>query len=113
MYFVQESVVLLRFVVSLGVFSAVCTTSSHSPDDPRRYGSLSSSAASTKIYSSASRVARIDGDVFLGGLVPVHAKGNGSAICGELNEQVGIHRVEAMLYAMDQVITFNLYFLLF
>jgi len=108
MPFVQESAVLLRFVVSLGIFIVVCTTNSHSPDDPRRYGS-----ASTKVHSSASRVAKIDGDVFLGGLVPVHAKGNGSTICGELNEQVGIHRVEAMLYAMDQVKVFNLYFLLF
>lgn len=110
MSFVQESAVLLRFVLSLGIFSAVCTTSSHSPDDLRRYGALSSSATSTKTHPSASRVAKIDGDVFLGGLVPVHAKGNGSTICGELNEQVGIHRVEAMLYAMDQVLFLNLYF---
>ena len=107
MSLVKESAVLLRFVVSLGIFIVVCATNSHSPDDPRRYGSLSSSA------SSASRVAKVDGDVFLGGLVPVHAKGNGSTICGELNEQVGIHRVEAMLYAMDQVLVFNLYVRLF
>jgi len=112
MSFLQESAALLRFVVLLGIFLVVCTTNSHSPDDPRRYDSLSSSA-STKVHSSASRVARIDGDVFLGGLVPVHAKGNGSTKCGELNEQVGIHRVEAMLYAMDQVQVFNLSFLLF
>ena len=91
---------------------AVCATNSHSPADPRRFGSLSGSA-STKVQSSASRVAKIDGDVFLGGLVPVHAKGNGSTVCGELNEQVGIHRVEAMLYAMDQVLVFNLYVRLF
>ena len=107
----KGSAVLIRFVVSLGIFIVVCSTNSHSPDDSRRYGSLSSSA-STKIHSSASRVAKIDGDVFLGGLVPVHAKGNGSTICGELNEQVGIHRVEAMLYAIDQVLALNLYFLL-
>lgn len=113
MPFVQESAVLLRFVVSLGILSAVCTTSSHSPDGLRRYGALSSSTASTKVRSSGSRVAKIVGDVFLGGLVPVHAKGNGSTICGELNEQVGIHRVEAMLYAMDQVLFVNLYFLRF
>jgi len=112
MSFVQESAFLLRFVVLLGIFIVTCSTISHSPDDPRRYGSPSSST-STKVHSSASRVARIDGDVFLGGLVPVHAKGNGSAKCGELNEQVGIHRVEAMLYAMDQVQVFELSFRLF
>lgn len=112
MSFVKESAVLLRFVVSLGIFIVVCVANSHSADDPRRFGSLSSSA-STRVLSSASRVVKIDGDVFLGGLVPVHAKGNGSTVCGELNEQVGIHRVEAMLYAMDQVLVFNLYVRLF
>jgi hypothetical protein len=109
MSFDKESAVLLRFVVSLGIFRVVCTTNNHSPDDARHYGSLSSSA-STEVHPSASRVANIDGDVFLGGLVPVHAKGNGSTICGELNEQVGIHRVEAMLYAMDQVIFIFFFF---
>lgn len=102
MLFVKKSTVFLRFLAWLGLFAVVCTTSSYSPDDPRHYSSLSSSA-STKAHSSASQVAKIDGDVFLGGLFPVHAKGNGSTLCGELNEQVGIHRVEAMLYAMDQV----------
>lgn len=56
------------------------------------------------LSQSSSQVAVIDGDVFLGGLFPIHAKGIGSSqVCGELNEQVGIHRVEAMLYAVDQV----------
>lgn len=56
------------------------------------------------LSQSSSQVAIIDGDVFLGGLFPIHAKGIGSSqVCGKLNEQVGIHRVEAMLYAVDQV----------
>ena len=56
------------------------------------------------LSQSSSQVAVIDGDVFLGGLFPIHAKRIGSSqICGELNEQVGIHRVEAMLYAVDEV----------
>ena len=109
MFFVKESAVLLRFVVSLGIFTVVCTTNSHFPDHPGHYGSLSSST-STEVHPSASQVAKIDGDVFLGGLVPVHAKGNGSTICGELNEQVGIHRVEAILYAIDQVIFIFFFF---
>lgn len=102
MSFVTESAIFLWFLASLGIFSVVFSTNSYSPDDPRHYNSHSSSAPS-RTRSSASRVAKIDGDVFLGGLFPVHAKGNGLTLCGELNEQVGIHRVEAMLYAMDQV----------
>ncbi|KAK3708856.1 hypothetical protein QZH41_016278, partial [Actinostola sp. cb2023] len=43
---------------------------------------------------------KIAGDLTLGGLFSVHAKGHGWR-CGELNEEVGIHRLEAMLYAVD------------
>ena len=60
-------------------------------------------SADGSMLQPSTEVAVIDGDVFLGGLFPVHAKGIGSTFCGELNEQVGIHRVEAMLYAIDQV----------
>lgn len=101
MLFAKESVIILRSILSLAFFAVAHTTNSYAPDDPPHFGALSSSAP-TKGHS-ASGVARINGDVFLGGLFPVHAKGNGSTLCGELNEQVGIHRVEAMLYAMDQV----------
>ena len=52
---------------------------------------------------TTSQVARIEGDILLGGLFPLHAKSSDSAGCGKLNELVGIHRVEAMLYAVDQV----------
>ena len=112
--FVMESNAFLRLMVWLGIFTVtvVCTSKSYSPDGPRHYRSLSSSAP-IKTQSSASQVAKIDGDVFLGGLFPVHAKGNGSTLCGDLNEQVGVHRVEAMLYAMDQVKVLNVHFPLF
>ena len=44
----------------------------------------------------------IDGDIILGGLVPVHAAGENTP-CGPINERLGIQRLEAMLYAVDQV----------
>lgn len=46
---------------------------------------------------------RIEGDVTLGGLFPVHAKGPSGVPCGDIKRENGIHRLEAMLYALDQI----------
>uniref|UniRef100_A0A8C8J5Q4 G-protein coupled receptors family 3 profile domain-containing protein n=1 Tax=Oncorhynchus tshawytscha TaxID=74940 RepID=A0A8C8J5Q4_ONCTS len=46
---------------------------------------------------------RIDGDISLGGLFPVHARGNNGKACGELKKEKGIHRLEAMLFALDRI----------
>uniref|UniRef100_A0A8C4YA42 Glutamate metabotropic receptor 6 n=1 Tax=Gopherus evgoodei TaxID=1825980 RepID=A0A8C4YA42_9SAUR len=46
---------------------------------------------------------RIEGDVTLGGLFPVHARGLAGVPCGEVKKEKGIHRMEAMLYALDQI----------
>ncbi|XP_038603647.1 metabotropic glutamate receptor 6-like [Tachyglossus aculeatus] len=44
-----------------------------------------------------------EGDVTLGGLFPVHARGPAGVPCGEVKKEKGIHRLEAMLYALDQI----------
>ncbi|KAJ7316978.1 hypothetical protein JRQ81_003140, partial [Phrynocephalus forsythii] len=46
---------------------------------------------------------RLEGDLTLGGLFPVHAKGPSGAPCGDIKKEHGIHRLEAMLYALDQI----------
>uniref|UniRef100_A0A672R6X8 Metabotropic glutamate receptor 6-like n=1 Tax=Sinocyclocheilus grahami TaxID=75366 RepID=A0A672R6X8_SINGR len=46
---------------------------------------------------------KIPGDITLGGLFPVHARGHAGVPCGEIKKEKGIHRLEAMLYALDQI----------
>uniref|UniRef100_A0A8C5SLS6 Glutamate metabotropic receptor 6 n=1 Tax=Laticauda laticaudata TaxID=8630 RepID=A0A8C5SLS6_LATLA len=45
----------------------------------------------------------IEGDITLGGLFPVHSRGPAGVPCGEVKKEKGIHRMEAMLYALDQI----------
>lgn len=47
--------------------------------------------------------AHIKGSVMLGGLFPVHQKGEGDIACGIINADRGIQRVEAMLFTIDQI----------
>ncbi|XP_055788377.1 glutamate receptor, metabotropic 6a [Salvelinus fontinalis] len=46
---------------------------------------------------------KIPGDITLGGLFPIHARGPHGLPCGEIKKEKGIHRMEAMLYALDQI----------
>ncbi|NXN19799.1 GRM7 protein, partial [Indicator maculatus] len=46
---------------------------------------------------------RLEGDLTLGGLFPVHSRGPAGVPCGAVKKEKGIHRLEAMLYALDKV----------
>ena len=46
---------------------------------------------------------KLQGDIILGGLFPMHEKGMGGMTCGDIKEEKGIQRVEAMLYAIDKI----------
>uniref|UniRef100_A0A8C6UF32 Glutamate metabotropic receptor 7 n=1 Tax=Neogobius melanostomus TaxID=47308 RepID=A0A8C6UF32_9GOBI len=46
---------------------------------------------------------RTDGHLTLGGLFPVHARGADGISCGDLKKENGIQRLEAMMYALDQI----------
>lgn len=61
------------------------------------------SRASTAHQHSHPHSIKIPGDITLGGLFPVHAKGPSGLPCGEIKKEKGIHRMEAMLYALDQI----------
>ena len=56
---------------------------------------------SQEIYAPHS--IRVEGDVTLGGLFPVHARGVPGIPCGDIKKENGIHRLEAMMYALDQI----------
>ncbi|EMP34405.1 Metabotropic glutamate receptor 7 [Chelonia mydas] len=62
---------------------------------------LSAVAHGQEMYAPHS--IRIEGDITLGGLFPVHAKGPTGVPCGDIKKENGIHRLEAMLYALDQI----------
>uniref|UniRef100_A0A8C3T9Q1 Metabotropic glutamate receptor 3 n=1 Tax=Chelydra serpentina TaxID=8475 RepID=A0A8C3T9Q1_CHESE len=44
-----------------------------------------------------------EGDLVIGGLFPVHEKGSSIEECGKINEHRGIQRLEAMLFALDEI----------
>ncbi|XP_068997749.1 metabotropic glutamate receptor 7-like [Embiotoca jacksoni] len=46
---------------------------------------------------------RTEGDLTLGGLFPVHTRGIDGTACGDLKKENGIQRLEAMMYALDQI----------
>ncbi|XP_048879620.1 metabotropic glutamate receptor 7 isoform X2 [Brienomyrus brachyistius] len=58
-------------------------------------------ALSQEIYAPHS--IRMEGDLTLGGLFPVHARGLPGMPCGDIKRENGIHRLEAMMYALDQI----------
>ncbi|KAK0141299.1 Metabotropic glutamate receptor 7 [Merluccius polli] len=58
-------------------------------------------AAPQEIYAPHS--IRVEGDVTLGGLFPVHARGVPGVPCGDVKKENGVHRLEAMMYALDQI----------
>ncbi|VBB26288.1 unnamed protein product [Acanthocheilonema viteae] len=56
------------------------------------------------LQSTNVRHIRIPGDVIIGGVFPVHSKSDSpDQPCGVIAETRGVHRVEAMLYALDVI----------
>ncbi|XP_048450296.1 metabotropic glutamate receptor 8-like, partial [Rhincodon typus] len=66
-------------------------------------GTLWSPVPSGAHQGSQPHSIRIEGDITLGGLFPVHGKGPAGIPCGDIKKEKGVHRMEAMLYALDQI----------
>lgn len=51
------------------------------------------------------KILRIDGDIILGGIFPMHEQisGRSDAPCGAVKEEKGAQRLEAMLFAVDEI----------
>jgi Receptor family ligand binding region len=56
-------------------------------------------------YSNNGKLIRIPGDIILGGIFPMHEQlsSNRDYPCGAIKEEKGIQRLEAMLFAIDQI----------
>ena len=46
---------------------------------------------------------RQDGYIIFGGLFPMHEKGQYGENCDDIKREKGIHRLEAMLFAVDRI----------
>lgn len=57
----------------------------------------------SRLPPAAKREIIMDGDLVIGGLFPVHHKGEGMEDCGKINAERGIQRLEAMLLALDEI----------
>ncbi|CAG9539662.1 unnamed protein product [Cercopithifilaria johnstoni] len=58
----------------------------------------------TYLQPATVRQIRVPGDIIIGGVFPVHAKSDSpDQPCGDIAETRGVHRVEAMLYALDVI----------
>uniref|UniRef100_A0A1A9Z264 G-protein coupled receptors family 3 profile domain-containing protein n=1 Tax=Glossina pallidipes TaxID=7398 RepID=A0A1A9Z264_GLOPL len=66
----------------------------HQRSSPNKIKNKAKAADSLSIY--------LPGDIILGGLFPVHEKGENSP-CGEKVYNRGVQRLEAMLYAIDRI----------
>uniref|UniRef100_A0A8C8RR28 Metabotropic glutamate receptor 3 n=1 Tax=Pelusios castaneus TaxID=367368 RepID=A0A8C8RR28_9SAUR len=69
------------------LLAATCLASSQNPG----YSTVAKKEIST------------EGDLVIGGLFPVHEKGSSIEECGKINEHRGIQRLEAMLFALDEI----------
>lgn len=51
------------------------------------------------------KLIRLNGDIILGGIFPMHEQvsGNPDYPCGAVKEEKGVQRLEAMLYALDEI----------
>ena len=56
-------------------------------------------------YNGNGKLIRTSGDIILGGIFPMHEilSSNREYPCGAIKEEKGIQRLEAMLYAIDEV----------
>uniref|UniRef100_A0A3B5R0E5 Glutamate metabotropic receptor 7 n=1 Tax=Xiphophorus maculatus TaxID=8083 RepID=A0A3B5R0E5_XIPMA len=60
-------------------------------------------ASSAQLETYAPHSIRTQGHLTLGGLFPVHSRGPDGTPCGDLKKENGIQRLEAMMYALDQI----------
>ena len=97
--------VVVNFALVFSSLSSLCFGEivATSPDYPTIKGGPN---GERMFGESAKFPVAIKADIILGGLFPIHNKNTmqrGSPKCGSLNTERGIHRLEAMIFAVDQI----------
>ena len=89
------------------LFVAICDCEAHVMSPYRSVGvAPERDAMPTVRKPDISKAAIVEGDIVLGGLFPIHTEKTDRLDedqCGSLDVERGIHRLEAMLYAIQQV----------
>lgn len=70
---------------------------------PLADGPQSSPISASHRVRTKQETIRLNGDLIIGGLFPMHEAANEPHFCGEIKEGKGIQRLEAMLYALDKI----------
>ena len=96
--------VIVNFALFLSSLSSLCFGQivASSPS----YPTISGGSESERMFGHAKFPLGVEADIVLGGLFPIHnvnVTEHGPPKCGSLNVERGIHRLEAMIFAVDQI----------
>lgn len=71
----------------------------------QKLGNISLTNGQLVIQETNKKLMRTKGDIVLGGIFPMHEQinTNNENPCGRVKEEKGIQRLEAMLYAIDEI----------
>lgn len=94
--------------VEMGLVAVLCVPTLFLPILVLSHSSSSSISERSTVPRAAPRaVARMDGDVIIGALFSVHHQPSAEKVaerkCGDVREQYGIQRVEAMFHTLDRI----------
>lgn len=97
--------VCVNFALFMSSLLSLCCGQVFAIPNPNSSNSARGEPSGDKGFPSAHFPSDIEADILLGGLFPVHDKNitTNSPTCGSLNVERGIHRLEATIFAVNQI----------